>query len=223
MVKSEARARSRPPERTSGTRSAPASSAESGPRLNISASSAPARIAPKSAKKMRNLVLSHSHGARMTMHGTANHSHSGKNHFANGMAIRFRNTCAARIKGISTDVFLIQNQMKSGTNQTAPPSRVQSEYDIQPGCRQNGMVLVRSMQRLLAGGHSHASTGTPRTSAGTKKYHHSRRRLNSAQNALSATIVPYAWTWKAGVRPATTPAKRNARVPSRSRTATHTS
>ena len=63
----------------------------------------------------------------VAMHGTTNHSHSGENHLAKGSPIRFRNSCAARISGMRTDVFLIQNQMKSGTNHSPPPSRVQSE------------------------------------------------------------------------------------------------
>src|SRR5581483_373192 len=188
-LKSDARARSSPPESTSRTSVTAASSDVYAPRLKSSARNAPATMAPNSAKKMKNLVLSHSHGARMKIDGTTNHSHSGANHLANGTGMRLPKMWAARITGMRIDVFLIQNQTTSGTKNTIP-SRTQSEYAIQPGCRQNGSVLVRSMHRLLAGGHSHASTGTPSTRAGTKKYHHSRRRLNTAQNALSATIVP---------------------------------
>ncbi len=72
-------------------------------------------IAPNSAKKMKNLVLSHSHGARMNIEGTTNQSHRGANHLPSRVGIQRSSTCAATISGISTDVFLIQNQMKSGT------------------------------------------------------------------------------------------------------------
>src|SRR5579859_971757 len=161
---------------------------------------------PNRAKKMRNFVLSHSHGARMKIDGTANHSHIGANQVPKRVGIQRFRSWALMISGISTDVFLIQNQTKSGATHTMP-SRLKSLNAIQPGWRQRGRLLERA-RHVLAGGHSQASTGTPSRIAGMKNASHSRRRLNAAQKAASATMVPYAWTWNAGVRPATTPANR---------------
>ena len=49
-------------------------------RWSIFASSAPTRMLPSSAQKMKNLVLSHTHGWSTTTFGTKNHSHIGANH-----------------------------------------------------------------------------------------------------------------------------------------------
>src|SRR5207248_9968050 len=94
--------------------------AASGPRLYSAARNAPAMMAPNSAKKMKNFVLSHSHGARMKIEGTMNHSHIGANQVPTRVGNQRLSTCTAMIKGISTDVFLIQNHTKSGSAQTTP-------------------------------------------------------------------------------------------------------
>src|SRR5579859_4713695 len=95
---------------------------------------------PKSAKKMKNFVLSHSHGARMKIDGTANQSHIGANHVPKRVGIQRFSSWAPMISGISTDVFLIQNQAKSGATH-AIPSRLKSLNASHPGCRHRGRLL----------------------------------------------------------------------------------
>ena len=45
---------------------------------------------PSSAQKMKNLVLSQSHGCRMITFGTRNHSHIGENHLPNPVGTHLR-------------------------------------------------------------------------------------------------------------------------------------
>ena len=78
-----------------------------------------------SAQKMKNFVLSHTHGCSTMTFGTTNHSHIGANHVAKPVGIHRFRKWPAIMSGIATDVFLIQNQMKSGANHRIP-SRCQS-------------------------------------------------------------------------------------------------
>src|SRR5713226_1815013 len=155
--------------------------------------------------------------------GTRNHSHIGAYHFSNEVGIHRRRNWAAMRRGTNTDRFLIQNQAKSN-GKYSTPSRCVSVYDSQPASRQYPWMLSPAPQMLLlAGGHIQSRTGIASARAGTKNAAHSRLRLKTAQNAARATTVPKAWTWNAGMRPATTPAKANAFQSCRSRTASHTS
>src|SRR5438105_14251360 len=94
----------------------------------MAASTAPATMLPSSAKKMKNLELSHSHGWSTITDGTANHSHIGANQVARCVGIRRFNRCPAMISGMRTDESLIQNHVKSGTH-PGSPSRFPSAYE----------------------------------------------------------------------------------------------
>src|SRR5438477_9297832 len=90
---------------------------------------------PSSAKKMKNFVLSQSHGCSTIIDGTANHSHIGVNQVANLVGTQRFTMWPAMMSGISSDVFLIQNHTKSGTAHSRP-SRLMSVKASQPGSMQ---------------------------------------------------------------------------------------
>src|SRR5713226_10096563 len=100
---------------------------------------------PSSAKKMKNFVLSQSHGCRTITDGTANHSHIGANHVAKRVGIHRFSKWPAMISGINSAVFLIQNHTKSGTAHSRP-SRLMSVYDSQPGSKQYPKTLPMAPQ-----------------------------------------------------------------------------
>src|ERR1700694_5680130 len=81
-----------------------------GPCLNMPASKPPTMTLPSSAQKMKNFVLSQSHGCRMIKFGTTNHSHIGANHFPNPVGNQRCKKWATMSNGMNTEVFLIQNQ-----------------------------------------------------------------------------------------------------------------
>src|SRR3979409_2271088 len=108
---------------------------------------------------------------------------------------------------MKTEMFRIQNQMKSGAARIAA-CFCQSRDESQPSSTQYPCRLGAPRKMLvLPGGHIHRRIGTPISTAGMKKASHWRRHESSAQKKDRATTVPYACTWKMGVSPATTPAK----------------
>src|SRR3989475_12103014 len=193
-LKSDARARSRAPDSPSKTIITTATTAVSDPRRSSPARTPPTTTLPSSAQKTKNLVLSQGQGWRTTMFGTTNHSHIGANHFGKAVGNHRPSAWPTIKSGSNSDVFQIQNPPKSKPNNHTP-LRCQSVNESQPGWMQNPWIDARSPQTLvLSGGNIHRTTGTPITSAGMKKPNHSRRRLNTAQNADRATTVPEAWT-----------------------------
>src|ERR1700716_324458 len=99
------------------------------------ASTPPTTMLPSRVQKMKNFVLSQSHGCSTMRLGTRNHSHIGANHFGNPVGLQLRRKWAATRSGMNTDVFLIQNQAKSRGNQTGASFCV-SRYDSQPSSNQ---------------------------------------------------------------------------------------
>src|SRR5437773_1925584 len=134
-LKSDARARSSPPERPNTTITATARTAVSGPRFSIAASSAPTRTLPSSAQKMKNLVLSQTHGWSTTRFGTTNQSHIGANQVGNAVGNDRSTSWATRRIGKSSEVFQIQNQSHFAPNAPGPSVNRLPE-DNQPGWRQ---------------------------------------------------------------------------------------
>src|SRR2546422_1097690 len=130
-LKSDARATSRAPDRHSRISSNAGPAAPTGPRLDIPARTPPTTTLPSSAQKMKNLVLSHSHGCRMITFGTRNHSHIGANHFGNAVGNQRCRKWPAIRSGINADVFLIQNHGQS-IGKKISPWRSQSRYESQP-------------------------------------------------------------------------------------------
>src|SRR5947207_9141306 len=134
-LKSDARARSRVPERPNKTITTTARTAVSGPRFSMAATRAPTSTLPSSAQRTKNLVLSQTHGWSTTRFGTTNHSHIGANQVGNAVGNERSTSWATRRSGTSSEVFQIQNQSQSAPN-TAGPSLNRSPEDSQPGWMQ---------------------------------------------------------------------------------------
>src|SRR6266513_3243258 len=179
--KSDARVRSRPPDRHSNTMATTAAVAVIALRCSIFASSAPTRMLPSSAQKTKNLVLSHTHGWSTTRFGTTNHSHIGANHFGKATGCVRRTRCATSKSGSSSEVFQTQNHSHPRKYSTGP-SLTTSPGASHPSWRQKPPSDDPGLQTLvLSGGSIHSRVGTPTTSAGTKKASHSLRLVNKAQ------------------------------------------
>src|SRR5438445_12533403 len=91
-----------------------------GPRCSIPASTPPTSMLPSKAQKMKNLVLSHTHGCSTMTFVTRNHSHIGDNKLGNAVGIHRIKPWAASITGSGRDVYQIQNQEKSIGNSHSP-------------------------------------------------------------------------------------------------------
>src|SRR5581483_12167443 len=99
---------------------AAAASAAPPPRRNSSARTPPTRMLPKSAQKMKNLVLSQTHGWRTTRFGTMNQSHIGANQVVSFDGNQRGRKNAAISSGRNRERFQTQNHTKSGRNMATP-------------------------------------------------------------------------------------------------------
>ena len=80
----------------------------------------PTTTLPSSAQKMKNFVLSQTHGCRTMKLGTRNHSHIGANHFGKAVGNQRGRKWPATIRGIRSDVFHSQNATHSGMKSHTP-------------------------------------------------------------------------------------------------------
>src|SRR5437867_6926811 len=163
--KSDARVTSRAPERHSSTMATTAAVAVIALRCSIFASNAPTRMLPSSAQKMKNLVLSHTHGWSTTTFGTTNHSHMGANHLGKATGCARSRRCATSNSGSSSDVFQTQNHSHSRKYKIGP-SLITSPGASHPSWRQKPPSDDPGLQTLvLSGGSIHSTVGIPNTSA----------------------------------------------------------
>ena len=132
---SDARNRSSAPDKHSSTIAPTATIALPGPRLNNPASTPPTMMLASSAQKMKNFVLSHTHGCSTMTFGTTNHSHIGANQLGNAVGNHRGTKCPTTTSGTSKEVFQIQNPMKSAGN-SHTPLRCQSVNVSHPGWTQ---------------------------------------------------------------------------------------
>src|SRR5258708_10184095 len=127
---------------------------------------------PSRAQKTKNLVLSQSQGCSTMTLGTTNHNHIGANQFGYEVGIQRRRIWPAIRSGMKTDVFLIQNQIQSRTNQIGR-SCCQSIYDRKHTTTQSTSTHAPLPHALeVAGGPHQTSIGIPRTTACMTKPNH---------------------------------------------------